>query len=121
LLFLTECPQAANEIFFLTSGEAIRVGDLARRIGDGIDVPTNMLTLPAWCWRLARQLAWMPGLTRLIPWRLLHVLDDGLWCDNAKVRRLHPAPFVGLEEGLTFTFPASQRLPHAQSAYLCPV
>jgi nucleoside-diphosphate-sugar epimerase len=121
LLFLAESPQAANEIFFLTSGEAIRVGDLARRIGDAINAPGPMLKLPAWCWWLARRLAWMPGLTRMVPWRLLHVLDDGLWCDNAKVRGLYPFAFVGLREGLALTFPASQSLHHAQSACLCPV
>jgi nucleoside-diphosphate-sugar epimerase len=104
LLFLATSPQAVNETFFLTSGEAARVGDVARRIAELIDVPVKPLVLPAWCWWLARQLAWMPGLTRLVPWRLLHVLDDGLWCDNAKARRVYPFRLVPLDEGLARTF-----------------
>ena len=104
LFFLAASPQAANETFFLTSGEAVRVGDVARQIAELIDVPAKPLMLPAWCWWLARQLAWMPGLTRLVPWRLLHVLHDGLWCDNAKVRRVYPFRLVPLDEGLARTF-----------------
>jgi nucleoside-diphosphate-sugar epimerase len=104
LLFLTTSPQAANETFFLTSGEAARVGDVARRIAELIDVPVKPLVLPAWCWGLARRLAWMPGLTRLVPWRFLHVLDDGLCCDNAKARRLYTFRLVPLDEGLARTF-----------------
>jgi UDP-glucose 4-epimerase len=104
LVFLAAAPQAANEIFFLTSGQSVRVGDLAQRILDLTNVPAGSIRVPAWCWRLARRLVWMPGLTKFIPWRLLHILDDGLWCDNAKVRRLYPFALVGLEEGLRRTF-----------------
>ena len=106
LLFVAACPKAANEIFFLSSGEAVRVGHVARQIALLIDGEANMVMLPGWCWRLARRLAWLPGLTRLVPWRLLHILDDGLWCDNAKVCALYPFGFVGLAEGLARTFQA---------------
>jgi nucleoside-diphosphate-sugar epimerase len=104
LIFLAECPDAADATFFLSSGEAVRVGDIAQRIAEFVDAPASMVAFPAWCWRLARRLAWMPGLTHLVPWRLLHVLDDGLWCDNAKVRQLYPFDLVTLEEGLAHTF-----------------
>jgi nucleoside-diphosphate-sugar epimerase len=125
LLFLAACPQAANEVFFLTSGEAIRVGDLVRRIADLMDVPGGPIRLPAWCWRLVRRLVWLPGLTQLVPWRLLHVLDDGLWCDNAKVSRLYPFGLTRLEHGLGQTFrpdavvpkePDMKELCHAEPA-----
>jgi nucleoside-diphosphate-sugar epimerase len=121
LLFLAECPGAANETFFLTSGQATRVGEIVRRIRDFIDAPAKPLMVPAWGWWLARRLAWLPGLTRLVPWRLLHLLDDGLWCDNAKVRSLCPFSLVAIEEGLarTFNLPGSfQRLHHAEPASL---
>jgi nucleoside-diphosphate-sugar epimerase len=111
LLFLAGCPEAANEIFFLTSGQAVRVGELVRRIAEWIEAPAGPITLPAWCWQLSRRLAWMPGVTKLVPWRLLHILDDGLLCDNAKVRRLYSSASVGIEEGLRRTFrPAPETL-----------
>lgn len=120
LLFLATCPSAANEIFFLTSDQAVRVGDLARRIADLIDSPVQPIRLPAWCWSLARRLAWMPGLTQCMPWRLLHILDDGLWCDNAKVRQLYPFSLVGLEEGLCQTFhPAETQQTTTEMKELC--
>src|SRR5262249_46602094 len=90
--------------FFLTSGRPVRVGEIVRRIAKLIDAAAQPITPPAWCWWLARQLAWFPGLTKLVPWRLLHLLDDGLWCDNAKVRRLYPAAVIDVEEGLALTF-----------------
>jgi nucleoside-diphosphate-sugar epimerase len=111
LFFLANCPEAANETFFITSGEALRVGEIVRQLARFIDVPVSPVKLPACCWWLARRLAWMPGLTRLVPWRLLHILDDGLWCDNAKVRKLYPFDQVPLEEGLARTFQASERVP----------
>src|SRR5262249_30902140 len=88
LLFLAECPVAANETYFLSSGEAIRIGDVARQVAQAVNPQRKLLRLPSWCWGLFRTLAWTPGLTRLVPWRLLHILDDGLWCDNDKVMRL---------------------------------
>ena len=104
LLFLAECPEAADQVFFLTSGEAVRIGDVSRRIVRLLNLPARPVRLPRWCWGLLRWLVWVPGLTRLVPWRLLHVLDDGLWCDNTKVSRLCPFEFVQLEEGLALTF-----------------
>ena len=110
LLFLAQCPGAANETLFVTSGQAVRVGEIVQRIAQFIDVPAKPLRLPACCWWLARRLAWMPGLTRLVPWRLLHLLDDGLWCDNAKLRTLYPFDLITLEEGLARTFESSAAL-----------
>jgi nucleoside-diphosphate-sugar epimerase len=107
LLFLAECPAAANQVFFLSSGEAIRIGDLSRRIARLVNPDRKPLTLPAWCWGLIGRLAWLPGITRLVPWRLLHILDDGLWCDNSKVQRLSPFDLVQLDDGLARTFASS--------------
>jgi nucleoside-diphosphate-sugar epimerase len=104
LLFLAECPQAANETYFLSSGEALRVGDIVRQIASRLDPPGKPRKLPGWLWWLVRRAAWMPGLRRAVPWRLLHILDDGLWCDSSKVRRLCPFEFVQLDEGLDRTF-----------------
>jgi nucleoside-diphosphate-sugar epimerase len=104
LLFLAECRQAANESFFLSSGEALRVGDLVRKIAQRLDPPGRPKRLPTWLWWPVRRLAWLPGLRRLVPWRLLHILDDGLWCDSSKVRGLCPYEFVQIDEGLDRTF-----------------
>jgi UDP-glucose 4-epimerase len=104
LSFLAECPKAANETFFLSSGEALRTGDIVRRLGELDPSLAGPVRMPAWCWWAVRRLAWLPGLRRLVPWRLLHILDDGLWCDNAKVRRLCPFDLVQLGEGLARTF-----------------
>jgi nucleoside-diphosphate-sugar epimerase len=104
LLFLAECPQVADETFFLSSGEALRVGDIVREIANRLEPRGKPRRLPGWLWWLVRRTAWMPGLRRAVPWRLLHILDDGLWCDSAKVRRLCPFDFVQLSEGLDRTF-----------------
>jgi nucleoside-diphosphate-sugar epimerase len=104
ILFLAECPEAANDTFFLSSGEAIQVGDLARRLSQLIGTPRQALPIPRWFWALTRRLIWLPGLTRLVPWRLLHILDDGLWCENAKVRRLCAFDLVSLSDGLARTY-----------------
>jgi UDP-glucose 4-epimerase len=104
LLFLAESPAAANETFFLTSGEAIRIGDLAQRIAQEIGGRKKMIRLPRWFWAVVRTVVWLPGVTALVPWRLLHILDDGLWCDNSKMNRLYPRQLVQLPEGLARTF-----------------
>jgi nucleoside-diphosphate-sugar epimerase len=104
LLFLSECPEAANQIFFLTSGEALRIGDISRSIAEHMGIGLKPFSLPACCWAVLRFFIWMPVLTRLVPWRLLHILDDGLWCDNAKIYRLCPFELVQIEEGLARTF-----------------
>jgi UDP-glucose 4-epimerase len=112
LLFLAEEPAAGNEVFFLTSGEAVRVGDLIRRIANLNPDLARPVRLPGWLWWWVRRVAWLPGINRLVPWRLLHILDDGLWCDNAKVRRLYEDDLVGLEEGLLQTFTETDKTAH---------
>jgi nucleoside-diphosphate-sugar epimerase len=109
LTFLAECPAAANETFFLSSGECPRVGEIVRGVAERVRAPRKPLALPGWTWALARGIAWTPGMNRLIPWRLLHILDDGLWCDNGKFVRVSGHRFVGWEEGLTRTFAAEAR------------
>jgi len=104
LLFLAECPEAANEIFFLSSGEVLRVGDLVRKMADLDRQLSRPRRLPRWCWWLVRRAGWLPLVNRLVPWRLLHVVDDGLWCDNAKVKRLYAPDLVQIDEGLARTF-----------------
>jgi UDP-glucose 4-epimerase len=116
LVFLAESSRAANETFFLSSGEAVRIGDVARRVAQAVNPGRKLIGLPGWCWRLACAAAWTPGLNRLVPWRLLHILDDGLWCDNARVRRLYPERLVPLEEGLTRTFASPPEFPATAGA-----
>jgi nucleoside-diphosphate-sugar epimerase len=111
LLFLAECAQAANEVFFLSSGEAVRVGDIVGQIARRLDPPGRVRRLPAWLWWPVRRFAWLPGVRRLVPWRLLHILDDGLVCDSSKVRRLCPFDFVRLDEGLNRTFTIGPLIP----------
>jgi nucleoside-diphosphate-sugar epimerase len=103
LLFLAECEQAADQVFFLSSGEAIQISDLVRRLADADPALPRPISLPGWFWGLARRVAWLPGVNRLVPWRLLHILDDGLWCDNSKVKKLCPFDLVQLDEGLRRT------------------
>jgi UDP-glucose 4-epimerase len=104
LLLLAECDEAADQVFFLSSGEAIRIADLVRRLADADSSLARPIHLPRWFWGLARRIAWLPGVNRLVPWRLLHILDDGLWCDNSKVKKLCPFELVQLDEGLRRTF-----------------
>ena len=103
LLFLAESPQAANETFFLSSGEAIGVGDLVRKLADLDPTLSRPFRMPRWFWNIVRGIAWTPGINRVIPWRLLHILHDGLWCDNSKVKRICPFELVQLDEGLRRT------------------
>jgi nucleoside-diphosphate-sugar epimerase len=112
LLFLAECSQAANEIFFLSSGEALRVGDIVQEIARRLDPPGRPRRLPRWLWWAVRRAAWLPGIRKLVPWRLLHILDDGLWCDSAKARGLCPFDFVQLDEGLNRTFAGRRSIPN---------
>jgi nucleoside-diphosphate-sugar epimerase len=109
LLFLAQTPAASNHTYFLTSGEAIRIGDVVRKIRDAVNPDRKLVRLPGWCWGLLRSGIWLPGVTRLVPWRLLHILDDGLWCDNSKVARLYSRRLVSLDEGLKCTFAAHDR------------
>jgi nucleoside-diphosphate-sugar epimerase len=111
LLFLAGCGAAANEVFFLSSGEALRVGDVMAEIARRLEPPGRPRRLPAWLWWPVRRFAWLPGVRRLVPWRLLHILDDGLLCDSSKVRRLCPFEFVRLDEGLDRTFAPGGSLP----------
>jgi nucleoside-diphosphate-sugar epimerase len=111
LLFLAECERAANEVYFLSSGEALRVGDLVREIARRLDPPGRPRRLPGWLWWLVRRVAWAPGIKRLVPWRLLHILDDGLLCDSSKVRKLCPHEFVQINEGLDRTLDAARSHP----------
>jgi nucleoside-diphosphate-sugar epimerase len=112
LLFLAECAEAADETYFLSSGEALRVGDIVKEIARRLDPPGRPRRLPRWLWWAVRRFAWLPGIRRLVPWRLLHILDDGLWCDSAKVRRLCPFNFVQLDEGLNRSFEGSRSFPN---------
>jgi UDP-glucose 4-epimerase len=112
LLFLAECPNAANEIYFLSSGEALRVGDIIREIAQRLDPPGRPKRLPGPLWWAVGRVAWLPGIRRLVPWRLLHILDDGLWCDSGKVRSLCPFDFVQLDEGLNRTFDGKASIPN---------
>jgi UDP-glucose 4-epimerase len=116
LSFLAECADAANEVFFLSSGEALRTSDIVTRLADLDPSLPGPLRMPRWSWWLARRLAWLPGVRRVVPWRLLNILDDGLWCDNAKVRRLCPFELVQLEEGLARTFAPPVAVPQASCA-----
>jgi nucleoside-diphosphate-sugar epimerase len=104
LLYLSTCPDAANETFFLTSGEALEVTRIAECIAKHLPESPRLVRLPRWLWSLVRTTAWMPLVNRLVPWRLLHILDDGLLCDSSKVQKVYPHPLVRLEEGLARTF-----------------
>jgi UDP-glucose 4-epimerase len=117
LLFLAECPGAANETYFLSSGEALSSGDIVRRLGALDPSLPGPVRVPDWCWWAARRLAWLPGIKRLVSWRLLHILDDGLWCDNAKVRRLCHFDLIQLDEGLARTFASRVAAPQP----VCPM
>ncbi len=103
LLALAENPAAADQIYFLSSGEALKVADLIKRLANLDAALAGPIRLPRWFWWVLRQIAWCPGLNRLVPWRLLHILDDGLWCDNRKVKKVCPFDLVQIEEGLRRT------------------
>lgn len=111
LAFLAESPQAADQTFFLSSGEAIRIGDLVRKLADLDPDAARPIRLPRWLWGIARGLAWTPGINRIIPWRLLHILHDGLWCDNSKVQKICPFELVKLDEGLERTVQREECVP----------
>lgn len=104
LLYLGTCPEAANETFFLTSGESLEVTRIAECIAKHLPESPRLVRLPGWLWSVVRTTAWLPLVNRLVPWRLLHILDDGLLCDSSKVRKIYPHPLVHLEEGLAQTF-----------------
>jgi nucleoside-diphosphate-sugar epimerase len=111
LLFLAECGPAANEVFFLSSGEALRIGDIVGEIARRLEPSGRPKRLPRWLWWALGRFAWLPGIKRMVPWRLLHILDDGLWCDSAKVRKLCPFDFVKLDQGLDRTFETQRSIP----------
>jgi hypothetical protein len=88
----------------------------SQEIAQRLDPPGRPKRLPGPLWWAVGRVAWLPGIRRLVPWRLLHILDDGLWCDSGKVRSLCPFDFVQLDEGLNRTFDGKASIPNLVSA-----
>lgn len=111
LVSLGSSAGAANQLYCLSSGDNITVGELAAAIGEAIGRPVRAVTLPRPAWRLLRRLVWLPPVPQLVParasvtfWRLTLIVDDGFWFDSRKFLAECPMRITPLTEGLRKTF-----------------
>lgn len=107
---LARRPDASDELFMVSSGENPTVADISRAAGDAVGRPVHPIRLPPVFWRALRAIAWNPLVRRAMPqavfvayWRLTLIIDDGFWCDPAKLLALYNDPVVLLLEGLRRT------------------
>jgi nucleoside-diphosphate-sugar epimerase len=119
LVSLGSRAEAANQLYCLSSGEDISVGELAAAIGEAIGRPVRPVKLPRPVWGLLRRLVWLPPVPHLVParaavsfWRLTLIVDDGFWFDSRKFLAACPMRITPLTDGLRTTFTA----PRPQSA-----
>jgi nucleoside-diphosphate-sugar epimerase len=103
-------PDAADELFMVSSGENCTVADISRAAGDLVGRPVRPIRLPPVAWRVLRAIVWNPLVRRAVPraafvayWRLSLIIDDGFWCDPAKLLAVYRDPVVLLLEGLRRT------------------
>ncbi|HEX9365718.1 MAG TPA: NAD-dependent epimerase/dehydratase family protein [Vicinamibacterales bacterium] len=103
-------PSAANEIYCLSSGEDLTLGDIAREAGALVGRPPRPIRLPSAAWAVIRRVAWSPVVRALVPrrahvtyWRLTLVVDDGFWYDARKFLAQNTRPLVQIREGLQRT------------------
>jgi UDP-N-acetyl-alpha-D-quinovosamine dehydrogenase len=103
-------PSAANEIYCLSSGEALTLEDIAREAGALLGRPPRPIRLPSAVWAVIRHVAWSPIVRILVPrrahvtyWRLTLVVDDGFWYDARKFLAQNARPLVQIREGLRRT------------------
>jgi len=107
---LARRPDASDELFMVSSGENPTVADISRAAGDAVGRPVRPIRLPPVFWRALRAIAWNPLVRKAMPqavfvayWRLTLIIDDGFWCDPAKLLALYNDPVVLLLEGLRRT------------------
>ena len=96
--------EGRNQIYFVSSGETWTVGDLAGLILKKRTGRAGRIFLPKWLWKAVQQMIWLPGLKRVVPWRLANVIDDSLLCDSSRMRAIYPGMLTSLEAGLDHTF-----------------
>lgn len=111
LVSLGASAEAANELYCLSSGEDVTVGQLASAIGATIGRPVRPVRLPAPVWSVLRHLVWLPPIPQLVPargsvafWRLTLIVDDGFWFDSRKFLTACKMRITPLAEGLVSTF-----------------
>ncbi len=101
---------ASNELFMVSSGENCTVADISRAACDLVGRPVRPIRLPPAVWRALRAIVWNPVVRRAVPravflayWRFSLIIDDGFWCDPAKLLALYNDPVVLMLEGLRRT------------------
>ena len=96
--------EGRNQVYFVSSGETWTVGDLAGLILKKRTGRAVRIFLPKWLWKAVQKMIWLPGLKRVVPWRLANVIDDSLLCDSSRMRAIYPGMLTSLEAGLDHTF-----------------
>lgn len=127
LVMLGSNAEAANQLYCLSSGEDITVGQLASAIGHTIGRPVRPVRLPGWTWGALRRLVWLPPVPQLVParasvafWRLTLIVDDGFWFDSRKFLTAYTRRLTPLAEGLVKTFVAPAPVPPKVPPDLAP-
>ncbi len=103
LFWLSLAEAGRNQVYFVSSGEIHTIGDLAdliltRRMGRAARI-----CLPDWFWKTVQKVIWLPGVKRVVPWRLANVIDDSLLCDSSRMRAVYPGVLTSLDVGLDRT------------------
>jgi nucleoside-diphosphate-sugar epimerase len=104
LLWSTLAVAGRNQTYFVSSGETYTIGELAARICRKQAGGPSQFHVPQWFWNAAQRFIWLPGIKRLIPWRLANVIDDSLLCDSSRVRQVYPGIMTHVDAGLDRTF-----------------
>ena len=104
ILWFSSAEAGRNQVYFVSSGETYTIGELAELISKRQAAPRSRLSLPNWFWSALQRLIWLPGVKRIIPWRLANVIDDSLLCDSSRMQRLYPGTLTTLNIGLNRTF-----------------
>ena len=107
LLKIASLPEAANEIYVMSNGEAPTFNQFLDEIAEVLNLPRQKIALPRWAWqwiglmsRRGASLKFAPYSTRIFCWRIAHMVTDGLLADNSKLRRVVPCDYQSIREAL---------------------
>jgi nucleoside-diphosphate-sugar epimerase len=110
LVDMSLSPEAANQLYCVSSGEDLTLADIARESAALLERPWTPIRLPPFLWNAARRLLWLGLVRRSVPaklqvsyWRVTLVVDDGFWFDSRKFLSQVKRPLTDIREGLRRT------------------
>ncbi len=111
LIALGTTDAGRNTLYHISSGEAPTLDELITKIARVIGIKRRRISPLFLFWSLVRATVWLPGLMRLLPfrlrnviWRMSLVVCDGLVAESTKFHNALPLQYTCLDEGLTATY-----------------